>query len=203
MSHTLEIEDPKRPYVFTNGRASTFVIADHPSLPDAAEYRTGTKLWLLMITLEAPTMSCLGPRSCCLRSLWSAVAIAIDQVLFVNQLSHNPSGVVPGPSGKNINSTGLMQIIASLPPVEPTAAMIAFDCSIIQTGYLVVGLACATLGESLLIEWGNASPAYQAVRPLTNLYFGGTTLGWVTHYVGMGYISMKHKSYAMAIMNLQ
>ena len=86
---------------------------------------------------------CFGP----------AVAVAIAQVLFTNQLSTNLSGLVPGLSGANIENMGLTQIVTSVSPAKSREVLVAIDESLIQTWYLVVGLACATIVGSLLIEW--------------------------------------------------
>ncbi|PYH99512.1 efflux pump antibiotic resistance protein [Aspergillus ellipticus CBS 707.79] len=87
------------------------------------------------------------------QSFGPAVAVAVAQVLFVNQLSANLSDLVPGLSGVNMEKMGLTQIVASLPPVRSGEGLVAIDQSLIQTWYLVVGLACATMIGSLLIEW--------------------------------------------------
>ncbi|KOC11473.1 hypothetical protein AFLA70_372g001371 [Aspergillus flavus AF70] len=62
------------------------------------------------------------------QSFGPAVAIAIAQVLFVNQLSTNLNGLV-------------------------RETLVAIDKSLIQTWYLVVALACGTMIGSLRIEW--------------------------------------------------
>jgi MFS family permease len=87
------------------------------------------------------------------QSFGPTVAVAIAQVLFVNQLSTNLSGLVPGLSGANIENIGLTQIVTSAPPAKSREVLVAIDKSLIQTWYLVVGLACATMVGSLLIEW--------------------------------------------------
>ena len=87
------------------------------------------------------------------QSFGPSVAVAIAQTLFVNQLSANLSGLVPGLSGANIENKGLTQIVTSVPPAKAKDVLVAIDQSFIQTWYLVVGLACATMVGSLLIEW--------------------------------------------------
>ncbi|KAL3261545.1 hypothetical protein ABHI18_003693, partial [Aspergillus niger] len=87
------------------------------------------------------------------QSFGPAVAIAIAQVLFVNQLSMNLSGLVSGLNGARIENSGLRQIVTSMPPAKAREALVAIDKSLIQTWYLVVGLACATMVGSLMIEW--------------------------------------------------
>lgn len=87
------------------------------------------------------------------QSFGPAVAIAIAQVLFTNQLSTNLSGLVPGLSPANIENNGLTEIVTSVPPAKIEEVLMGVDESLIQTWYLVVGLACATIVGSLLIEW--------------------------------------------------
>ena len=87
------------------------------------------------------------------QSFGPAVALAIAQVLFTNQLSTNLSGLVPGLSRANIEKNGLTEIVTSVPPAKAREVLVGVDESLIQTWYLVVGLACATMVGSLLIEW--------------------------------------------------
>ena len=87
------------------------------------------------------------------QSFGPAVAVAIAQVLFTNQLSTNLSGLVPGLSRANIENNGLTEIVTSVPPPQVRELLVGVDKSLIQTWYLVVGLACATMVGSLLIEW--------------------------------------------------
>jgi MFS family permease len=87
------------------------------------------------------------------QSFGPTVAVAVAQVLFVNQLSLNLKGLVPDLGGTDIENTGLTQIVASVPPARSRDVLVAIDQSLIQTWYLVVGLACATMVGSLLIEW--------------------------------------------------
>lgn len=87
------------------------------------------------------------------QSFGPAVAVAIAQVLFTKQLSTNLSGLVPGLSRANIENNGLTEIVTSVPPAKVREVLVGVDESLIQTWYLVVGLACATMVGSLLIEW--------------------------------------------------
>ena len=87
------------------------------------------------------------------QSFGPAVAVAIAQVLFTNQLSTNLSGLVPGLSRANIENNGLTDIVTSVPPPKVREVLVGVDESLMQTWYLVVGLACATMVGSLLIEW--------------------------------------------------
>ncbi|OAX85601.1 hypothetical protein ACJ72_00015 [Emergomyces africanus] len=87
------------------------------------------------------------------QSFGPAVAVAIAQVLFTNQLWANLDGLVPGLTRANIENNGLTDIVTSVPPTKIREVLVGIDKSIIQTWYLVVGLACVTLVGSLLIEW--------------------------------------------------
>jgi hypothetical protein len=87
------------------------------------------------------------------QSFGPSVAIAVAQVLFVNQLSTNLRGLVPGVSGADIEQMGLTQIILGLSPTKSREVLVAIDESLIQTWYFVVGLACTTMIGSLMIEW--------------------------------------------------
>ena len=87
------------------------------------------------------------------QSFGPAVSLAIAQVLFINQLSINLSGLVPGLSRANIENNGLTEIVTSVAPAKIREVLVGVDKSLIQTWYLVVGLACATMVGSLLIEW--------------------------------------------------
>lgn len=86
------------------------------------------------------------------QSFGPAVAIAIAQVLFTNQLSTNVSGLVPGLSPANIENNGLTEIVTSVPPAKIEKVLMGVNESLIHTWYLVVGLSCATIVGSLLIE---------------------------------------------------
>ena len=87
------------------------------------------------------------------QSFGPAVALAIAQVLFTNRLSTNLSGLVPGLSRASIENNGLTEIVTSVPRGKVREVLVEVDESLIQTWYLVVGLACATMVGSLLIEW--------------------------------------------------
>lgn len=87
------------------------------------------------------------------QSFGPAVAVAIAQVLFTNQLWANLDGLVPGLSRANIENNGLGSIVTSVPPAKVREVLVGIDKSLVQTWYLVVGLACATMVGSLLIEW--------------------------------------------------
>ncbi|CAI6080605.1 hypothetical protein V2G26_011931 [Clonostachys chloroleuca] len=87
------------------------------------------------------------------QSFGPAVTIAIAQVIFTNQLWTNLSGFVEGLTRGEMEKSGLSEIVSSVPSGEARQVLEGIDKSISQTWYLVVGLACATMVGSLLIEW--------------------------------------------------
>jgi MFS family permease len=87
------------------------------------------------------------------QSFGPAVAVAIAQVLFTSQLSVNLGSVVPGLSQASIENKGLTEIISSVPSAKVTEVLVGVDRSLVQTWYLVVGLASATIVGSLSMEW--------------------------------------------------
>ncbi|BCR96445.1 MDR family MFS transporter [Aspergillus luchuensis] len=87
------------------------------------------------------------------QSFGPAVAIAVAQVLFVDQLSVNLRGLVSDIDGVGIENSGLSQLVADMSPAKTRDVLVAIDRSLIQTWYLVIGLACATMVGSLMIEW--------------------------------------------------
>ncbi|KAI0449640.1 efflux pump antibiotic resistance protein [Xylaria acuta] len=92
------------------------------------------------------------------QSFGPAVAVAIAQVLFTNQLWTNLNEVVPGLSRATIEDNGLSEIVKSVPLARVKEALEGIDKSITQTWYLVVALASATIIGSLTIEWRSVKP---------------------------------------------
>lgn len=87
------------------------------------------------------------------RSFGPALTVAIAQIIFINQLSANLKNIAPGLSQASIEGNGLTEIVKSVPPGKSREVLIGVDQSLIQTWYLVVGLACTTMVGSLLMEW--------------------------------------------------
>ncbi|TRX91496.1 hypothetical protein FHL15_007501 [Xylaria flabelliformis] len=87
------------------------------------------------------------------QSFGPAVAVAIAQVLFTNQLWTNLSGIVPNLSQATIENNGLSEIVTSVPRAIADEVLEGIDKSITETWYLVVALASATIIGSLTIEW--------------------------------------------------
>ena len=87
------------------------------------------------------------------QSFGPALAVSIAQVLFTNQLATNLKNLLPDLNRASIESNGLTEIVMSVPPEKIRQLLVGIDTSLIQTWYLVIGLACATLIGSLSIEW--------------------------------------------------
>ncbi|KAI0435669.1 efflux pump antibiotic resistance protein [Xylaria telfairii] len=87
------------------------------------------------------------------QSFGPAVAIAVAQVIFTNQLWTNLNSVIPGLSRATIENNGLSEIVTSVPLTSVEEVLEGVDKSITQTWYLVVALASATIIGSLTIEW--------------------------------------------------
>jgi MFS family permease len=82
-----------------------------------------------------------------------AVSIAIAQVIFTNKLSSNLATLIPNLTSTDIGNNGLMEITGRAPPALHNAVLAGVSRSISATWYVAVGLTCATLVGSLLMEW--------------------------------------------------
>ena len=82
-----------------------------------------------------------------------AVFVAIAQVIFTNEFSRNIVQIVPGASPAVIDGNGLTDIINHAPSARHQEALKGAGKSLSETWYLAVGLTCATLAGSLLMEW--------------------------------------------------
>jgi MFS family permease len=87
------------------------------------------------------------------QSFGPAVAVAIAQVIFANQLWTNLIGVVPDLSRERLENSGLSGIVTSVPSARVSEVLVEIDKSLTETWYLVIGLGCATMVGSLMIEW--------------------------------------------------
>ncbi|KAB8207243.1 major facilitator superfamily transporter [Aspergillus parasiticus] len=85
--------------------------------------------------------------------LGPAVSVAIAQVIFTNQLSTKLARVVPGLNLATIEDGGLSEIVRHAPPARHGEVLADVGRSLSETWYLAVGLTCATLIGSLLMEW--------------------------------------------------
>lgn len=82
-----------------------------------------------------------------------AVAVAAAQTIFLNRLSENLQVLVPGLSPGAVSDMGLSDIKQLVGEADLERALGIFDASLMQTWYLAVGLACATMVGSLGMEW--------------------------------------------------
>lgn len=82
-----------------------------------------------------------------------AVSIAIAQVIFMNQLATNLARVVPDIDPMDIQNNGLANILRQAPASQHVEVLEDIGKSLSETWYLAVGLTCATLVGSLLMEW--------------------------------------------------
>ncbi|KAK6826390.1 hypothetical protein RU639_005514 [Aspergillus parasiticus] len=85
--------------------------------------------------------------------LGPAVSVAIAQVIFTNQLLTKLARVVPGLNLATIEDGGLSEIVRRAPPARHGEVLADVGRSLSETWYLAVGLTCATLIGSLLMEW--------------------------------------------------
>ncbi|KAM0342593.1 hypothetical protein ACHAPU_009448 [Fusarium lateritium] len=87
------------------------------------------------------------------QSFGPAVTVPVAQVLFTNRLSTNLESLVPGLNQTNISNSGLLEMVANVPPSESRNVLVAIDKSLGQTWYLVAGLASMAIVGSLMTEW--------------------------------------------------
>nr|POF17770.1 aspyridones efflux protein [Quercus suber] len=85
--------------------------------------------------------------------LGPAVGIAIAQAVFANQLSKNLHGVVPDLGHASLDANGLNELVTLVPQAQSRDVILGINESVVQTWYLAVALACATLLGSLSLEW--------------------------------------------------
>jgi len=82
-----------------------------------------------------------------------ALFVSIAQTIFTNELADNLKDLVPGLDAHIIENMGLGDLKARVGPQNLQTALLRFDKSLTQTWYLAVGLTCATMIGSLLMEW--------------------------------------------------
>ncbi|OGE53112.1 hypothetical protein PENARI_c008G11292 [Penicillium arizonense] len=98
------------------------------------------------------------------QSFGPTVAVAVAQVLFLNQLSVNLNGLVSGLGGTNIENMGLTQIVASVPPAKSRDVLVAIDESLIQT----CGFTVATASP---LAWYTPEPCIRTTDVPTTITF--------------------------------
>ncbi|ETS78422.1 hypothetical protein PFICI_10484 [Pestalotiopsis fici W106-1] len=82
-----------------------------------------------------------------------AITMAVAQVIFINRLSTNLIGTISTLDPATIQNSGLTEIINDVPAAQHMEVLEGISRSLDETWYLVVGLTCATLIGSLLMEW--------------------------------------------------
>ncbi|KAF1846318.1 efflux pump antibiotic resistance protein [Cucurbitaria berberidis CBS 394.84] len=86
------------------------------------------------------------------------VSLGLSIVLFAQHfgprsLSSNLAGLIPNLTSTDIGNNGLMEITGRAPPALHNAVLAGVSRSISVKWYVAVGLTCATLVGSLLMEW--------------------------------------------------
>lgn len=87
------------------------------------------------------------------QNIGPAIAMAIGQTIMTSTLVSNFRRLDQAVTVEQINQLGLSQLPTLLLPSQRIDALMAINASLMQTWYLPVGLACATLVGSALIEW--------------------------------------------------
>ena len=82
-----------------------------------------------------------------------ALGISIAQTIFTNRLTVNLREVKPGLRPDMIENTGLGEIISHVEKDNMRQVLLGIDRSIIETWYLPLGLTCASMIGSLMMEW--------------------------------------------------
>ena len=82
-----------------------------------------------------------------------AINVALAQSIFQNRLADNIADIVPNLSSSKIENMGLGELRREIGPQKLQELLSGFDKSLMQTWYLAVGLACATLVGSTTMQW--------------------------------------------------
>jgi predicted MFS family arabinose efflux permease len=82
-----------------------------------------------------------------------AINVALAQSIFQNKLADNIGDIVPNLSKSKIQNMGLGDLRRQIGPQKLQELLNGFDKSLMQTWYLAVGLACATLVGSTTMQW--------------------------------------------------
>jgi MFS family permease len=85
-------------------------------------------------------------------SLGPAVAIAVAQVIFTNELVRNLVGIA-GLGSLDIQEMGLTQIVEKVSAAQRENVLVAIARSMSPMWYLVLGLACTTIFGAWFTEW--------------------------------------------------
>jgi hypothetical protein len=82
-----------------------------------------------------------------------ALSVSLAQTIFTNRLAVNLREAVPGLSPQTIGDLGLGEIKAKIGPENMRQVLVAINRSIIEAWYLPLGLTCASMIGSLMMEW--------------------------------------------------
>jgi hypothetical protein len=82
-----------------------------------------------------------------------ALSVSMAQTIFTNRLTVNLKEVVPGLRSKTIENLGLGEIKSHIGQEKVRQVLVAIDRSIVETWYLPLGLTCASMIGSLMMEW--------------------------------------------------
>lgn len=82
-----------------------------------------------------------------------AISVAMAQSIFQNKLADNIGSIIPGVGKEKIENMGLNDLKGLIGPNKLQELLSGFDRSLVQTWYLAVGLACATMIGSSTMQW--------------------------------------------------
>ncbi len=75
------------------------------------------------------------------------------QTTFTNRLTVNLKEVVPGLSPKTIENLGLGEVKSHVGQDKMRQVLVGIERSIVEAWYLPLGLTCASMIGSLMMEW--------------------------------------------------
>ena len=82
-----------------------------------------------------------------------ALSVSLAQTIFTNRLTVNLKEVVPGLRSKTIENLGLGEIKSNISQDKMRQVLVGIDRSIVEVWYLPLGLTCASMIGSLMMEW--------------------------------------------------
>lgn len=82
-----------------------------------------------------------------------ALGVSLAQTIFTNRLAVNLQQVAPGLHPKTIENLGLGEIKSHIGMDKMKQVLVGMDRSIIEAWYLPLGLTCASMIGSLMMEW--------------------------------------------------
>ncbi|KAK5125448.1 hypothetical protein LTR85_000557 [Meristemomyces frigidus] len=82
-----------------------------------------------------------------------ALSVSMAQTIFTNRLTVNLREEVPGLHPKAIENLGLGEIVSHIGRDKMKQVLLGIDRSIVEVWYLPLGLTCASMIGSLMMEW--------------------------------------------------